>query len=106
LAASAGFNVGMDVNRVTPYFLGSIVVIKLENKPEAQVIDGQQRLTTLALLISALRTLFPDEKRKATFGEFVLEQGDPLVGTQDRCRLELRERDHAFFETHCGFRRS
>jgi len=28
--------------------LGSIVVIKQENQPEAQVIDGQQRLTTLA----------------------------------------------------------
>lgn len=100
LAASSDFNVGMDVNRVTPYFLGSIVVIKHENLPEAQVIDGQQRLTTLALLISALRTLFTEDKRKATFGEFVLEQGDPLVGTQDRCRLELRERDHAFFETN------
>src|SRR5579871_3349769 len=100
LAASSGFNVGMDVNRVAPYFLGSIVVIKQENQPEAQVIDGQQRLTTLALLISALRTLFADNKRKATFGEFVLEQGDPLVGTQDRCRLQLRERDNAFFEAN------
>jgi hypothetical protein len=51
-------------------------------------------------LISALRTLFADDKRKATFGEFVLEQGDPLVGTRDRCRLVLRERDHVFFETN------
>lgn len=100
LAASANYNVGMDVNRVTPYFLGSIVVIKHENQPESQVIDGQQRLTTLALLISALRTLFTDDKRKATFGEFVLEQGDPLVGTLDRCRLTLRGRDHAFFEAN------
>jgi hypothetical protein len=100
LAASSNFTVGMDVNRVTPYFLGSIVVIKQENQPEAQVIDGQQRLTTLAILISALRTCFTDEKRKATFGEFILEQGDPLVGTQDRCRLMLRGRDHAFFEAN------
>jgi hypothetical protein len=100
LTASAGFTVGMDVNRVTPYFLGSIVVIKHENQPETEVIDGQQRLTTLALIISALRTLFSDEKRKATFGELVLEQGDPLVGTQDRCRLVLRGRDHVFFEAN------
>jgi hypothetical protein len=100
VAASADFTVGMDVNHVTPYFLGSIVVIKQENRPTAEVIDGQQRLTTLALLISALRTLFTDIKRKSTFGEFILEQGDPLVGTQDRCRIELRERDHAFFETN------
>src|SRR5439155_19004821 len=27
-------------------------------------------------------------------------QGDPLVGTQDRCRLVLRGRDHTFFETN------
>jgi hypothetical protein len=100
VAASAGFNVGMNVNSVTPYFLGSIVVIKQENQPQADVVDGQQRLTTLALLLSALRTLFTDDKRKATFGEFVLEHGDPLVGTEDRCRLELRQRDHAFFETN------
>jgi hypothetical protein len=100
LAASADYTVGMDVNRVTPYFLGSIVVIKQENQPKAEVIDGQQRLTTLALLISALRTTFTDNRRKATFGELVLQQGDPLVGTQDRCRIELRERDHAFFENN------
>jgi hypothetical protein len=100
LAASSNFNVGMSSALVTPYFLGSIVVIKQENQPESQIIDGQQRLTTLSLLISVLRTLFTDEKRKATFGELVLEQGDPLVGTQDRCRLVLRSRDHAFFETN------
>jgi uncharacterized protein with ParB-like and HNH nuclease domain len=34
-----------------PYFLGSVVLIKEESKPEADVIDGQQRLTTLSLLI-------------------------------------------------------
>ena len=32
------------------YFLGSIVLIKEENKPYADVIDGQQRLTTLSIL--------------------------------------------------------
>jgi uncharacterized protein with ParB-like and HNH nuclease domain len=41
------------------YFLGSIVVIKEDNplKPEAQVVDGQQRLMTLTILISVLRYL-------------------------------------------------
>src|SRR6266702_1134814 len=71
LAASSNFNVGMSPALVTPYFLGSIVVIKQENQPESQIIDGQQRLTTLSLLISVLRTLFADDKRKATFGELV-----------------------------------
>src|SRR5208282_1660161 len=40
-----------------PYFLGSIVVIKDPNYPEADVVDGQQRLTTLTILMSVLREL-------------------------------------------------
>ena len=29
------------------YFLGSIVLVKEDDKPHAEVIDGQQRLTTV-----------------------------------------------------------
>ena len=41
----------------TPYFLGSIVLIKNESIPESDVVDGQQRLTTLTILLSVLRKL-------------------------------------------------
>ncbi len=34
------------------YFIGSIVLIKEEGKPRSEVIDGQQRLTTLTILLS------------------------------------------------------
>ena len=37
------------------YFLGSIVLIKAPNDPQSRVIDGQQRLTTLTILLSILR---------------------------------------------------
>ena len=40
------------------YFLGSIVLIKDENKPYADVIDGQQRLTTLSILFSVMANSF------------------------------------------------
>ena len=40
LAASREFSKKPD----DPYFLGSIVLIKEETKPESDVIDGQQRL--------------------------------------------------------------
>ena len=36
------------------YFLGSIVLIKEEGKPFSEVIDGQQRLTTLTILLSSI----------------------------------------------------
>ena len=71
-----------------------------DDLPLSPEVGRQQRAEGLYPLDVALRTLFTDIKRKSTFGEFILEQGDPLVGTQDRCRIELRERDHAFFETN------
>lgn len=37
-------------------FLGSIVLIKEKDKPDATVVDGQQRLTTLTPLLSAIRS--------------------------------------------------
>lgn len=40
--------------KVDNYFLGSIVLIKDEDKPKADVIDGQQRLTTLTILIAVI----------------------------------------------------
>lgn len=43
---------------VDNYFLGSIVLIKDENKPYADVIDGQQRLTTLSILFSVMANSF------------------------------------------------
>ncbi|MEZ0278390.1 MAG: DUF262 domain-containing protein, partial [Methylibium sp.] len=35
-----------------PYFLGSIVLIKDLERPEADVVDGQQRLTTLTVRLT------------------------------------------------------
>ena len=35
------------VDEINPYFLGSIVLIKPEGLPNAEVVDGQQRLALL-----------------------------------------------------------
>jgi uncharacterized protein with ParB-like and HNH nuclease domain len=46
-----------EVVEQSPYFLGSIVLIKDPQKAEADVVDGQQRLTTLTILLCVLRDL-------------------------------------------------
>jgi len=38
------------------YFLGSIVLVKIPTEARARVIDGQQRLTTLTILLSGCVT--------------------------------------------------
>ena len=61
-----------------PYFLGSIVLIKTENQPKAEVIDGQQRLTTLAILLSVLRDLQPDGAD--AISEYLRQKGKVFEG--------------------------
>ena len=79
------------------YFLGSIVLIKDEGKPHAEVIDGQQRLTTLTILLAALTQLSTGNIRDA-FQRYLCEPGNVLESLPQKPRLTLRERDRAFFE--------
>ena len=80
----------------SPYFLGSIVLIKNEEDSQSTVVDGQQRLTTLTMLFCVLRDLAEGTLRTELDG-FIKELGNSLRGTRDRYRLTLRERDRVFF---------
>lgn len=78
------------------YFLGSIVLIKDEGKPHAEVIDGQQRLTTLTILLAALTSQFSGDLR-ADFETYIREPGRASQSLKPKPRLALRERDRQFF---------
>ena len=93
--ATACGDVG-DVANGSPYFLGSIVLIKDPQKPEADVVDGQQRLTTLTILLSVLRDL-SESKIGTAIHKYICQTGDPIKGTSDVFRLKPRERDADFF---------
>ncbi len=81
-----------------PYFLGSIVLIK-QSSAKAEVVDGQQRITTLTILFSVLRSLVP-----ADFGialeEAIFQKGNLALMTQDQPRLKTRQRDQEFFNKY------
>ena len=88
----------LDREQDEPYFLGSIVLVKSKGSPEADVIDGQQRLTTLTILFSVLRHLAEDQELANELNAVILEPGSRLAGTQAKPRLRLRPRDADFFE--------
>ena len=88
---------GSVIEKTPPYFLGSIVLIKDEGDPDAHVVDGQQRLTTLTLLLATIRAL-ADTKAASEITPLLYEKGSSIKGTRDRFRLTLRERDEAFFQ--------
>lgn len=82
-----------------PYFLGSIVLIK-DDDQLADVIDGQQRLTTLTILFAVLRDMATDDAVKLALDKLLSEPGDVLRGLEASPRLLPRERDAEFFASY------
>lgn len=85
----------LDNDRI--YFLGAIVLIKSDQSPQADVVDGQQRLTTLTILLAVLRDLCADNDSKRLLSDFTHQSANPYLGTEARTRVRLRQQDRAFF---------
>lgn len=81
------------------YFLGSIVLIKDEFHSHADVIDGQQRLTTLTILLAVIASKMSG-KNRSTLEKYIIEEGNDLEGREPMPRLRIRKRDNAFFENY------
>ena len=82
------------------YFLGSIVLVKSMTHPRSDVVDGQQRITTLTLLLAAISHALADDEASRDFLEFVREPGSRAKGLEPSPRLFLRKKDRDFFRTH------
>ncbi|WP_276247562.1 DUF262 domain-containing protein [Haladaptatus sp. YSMS36] len=84
-----------------PYFLGSIILNSGANSGERHdIIDGQQRITSLAIFIAVLRDLVENDDRASSLGGLIYEKSDPIKGKSETVRLEVRERDREFFNQH------
>ncbi|MDR3711331.1 MAG: DUF262 domain-containing HNH endonuclease family protein [Puia sp.] len=85
------------------YFLGSIVLIKNDREPRSWVVDGQQRLTTLTILFSALRAAWNAENYHQgvkSVTPFLYEEGDEMLGKATGYRFTAREEDAIFFRQY------
>ena len=100
LHAMGQTNAVKDVGEASPYFLGSIVIIKSDSSPRAEVIDGQQRVTTLTIIFCVLRELVNDRSLgfHSALSRYVRETSDPAAGVEGEYRLSVRNRDSTFFQ--------
>lgn len=86
----------LDRDADEPYFLGSLVLVRDDGR-RAEVIDGQQRLTTLSILFGVIRDCTDNVALSKELGDFILEPGKITAGTKAKPRLTLRDRDAKFF---------
>lgn len=82
------------------YFLGSIVLIKQDDYPKSDVIDGQQRLTTLTILLAVIAHSLSDSDDRDEFKNYINEKGIKSQGIKPKPRLKIRERDNNFFKSY------
>lgn len=82
------------------YFLGSIVLVDHPGGDNVDIIDGQQRLTTLCILVALLRHLAgTDAGLHDEIGQLLSIPESRIKGLDERPRLSVRECDRHFFDT-------
>lgn len=71
------------------YFVGSLVLKKITQNAfdEYEVLDGQQRLTTFALLFAILKEKAKDERLKRTLAESLFQEENPYRNIPERLRI-------------------
>jgi uncharacterized protein with ParB-like and HNH nuclease domain len=73
------------------YFLGTIVYYKDDGV--RMVVDGQQRLTSLMILLACLRDRIADEKTKSDLQNLIIQPEDKVRDISERDRLVVRDHD-------------
>lgn len=88
----ADFTETAEANEV--HFIGTLVIVAEPGQP-VEIVDGQQRLTTLTILIAVLRDLERDGAGKAALHGLIA--ADETPSAQTAWRLSLNHLDGEFF---------
>lgn len=74
------------------YFLGTIVLHHQEDEGHYDVVDGQQRLTSIMILLASLRDLVENDEFKRDLQLKILQQKNVVDGIPEKIRLEVKDR--------------
>lgn len=87
-----------------PYFIGSIVLCSKEYKDDGwglyDVIDGQQRLTSIIMLIAAIRDLINNDQYRKVLSSLIYQQPNELMGVKESIRVRVRGKELDFFKKY------
>lgn len=88
------------LSQYEPYFLGSLILQRLDETDRFDVVDGQQRLTSLAILMAVLRDDLEGTNIAENLHKKLYEEGDEMTGKPARNRLSVRAQEQEFFEEY------
>ena len=74
------------------YFWGTLVLHKKEGKGIYDVVDGQQRLTSLLILTACCRDLIDDSMFKSQLQNKIIQEENKVDGIAAKPRIEVKDR--------------
>lgn len=74
------------------HFLGTIC-FKVDNSHERSIVDGQQRLTSISLMLKAIYDYVPDEEIRSEINDYLYNKGRSTDSDFLRFKLHLNKRD-------------
>jgi uncharacterized protein with ParB-like and HNH nuclease domain len=83
-------------NHEENYFLGSLILISRPSNNDFEVVDGQQRLTTIMIFLAVLRDHFA-KNGKRDIAEKIQNE---FIRKDGKYRLQVRPEDRSNFEDH------
>lgn len=83
------------------YFLGAMVLIRPKGRGPSDVVDGQQRLTTLTIILAVMRDLAKSQDEAALLHANIGHENlGTMFGQGHRWRITLNTLDTPFFREH------
>ena len=84
------------------YFLGTIVLSEKENSSELEIVDGQQRITSIVIFLSSIRDYFEsnNQQRQATSIQNDFISGYDRQRDENLPKLKLGQLDNTFFRKY------
>lgn len=74
------------------YFLGTLVLHKRGGKNNYDIVDGQQRVTSLLILLACLRDMITDPKFKKGLQEKIVQEENKVDGIPELPRVTSKDR--------------
>lgn len=81
-----------DADHDAPYFLGNIV-LHIDKDETKVIVDGQQRITSLMILLACLRDAIATQKVKGEIQDKILQKARTIEKIPERLRLEVKDRE-------------
>ncbi|PHQ32271.1 DUF262 domain-containing protein [Rhodopirellula bahusiensis] len=83
----------IEASREQEYFLGTIVLQRKDDQGNHDIVDGQQRLTSLLILLACLRDLVESEQHKNGIQKKIVQEPDVVDDIPRKIRLEVKDRE-------------